>query len=91
MLEAIHLAVKVCSAIQRTENVRTRHQCPNATVQLIFNLLPASFDTEVDLNWRDIDPKPRIIRLVLGVRVDLSLDPLNRILISLDIRSVGIA
>jgi TPP-dependent trihydroxycyclohexane-1,2-dione (THcHDO) dehydratase len=29
------------------------------------------------LDWRDIDPKPSVIRSVLGVAIDLLLDPLD--------------
>lgn len=33
------------------------------------------------LDWRDTDPEPSVIRSVLGVAIDLLLDPLDRRLI----------
>jgi hypothetical protein len=38
----------------------------------------------------DVNPEAGVVRLVLGVRVDLALNPLNRLAIELDIFGVGI-
>jgi hypothetical protein len=45
----------------------------------------------VCLDGSDVNPEAGVVRLVLGVRVDLALDPLNRLAIELDIFGVGVA
>lgn len=42
------------------------------------------------LDRSDVNPEASVVRLIHGVRVDLALNPLNRLAVEFDIFSVGI-
>lgn len=54
----------------------------------LVNFRNKSSGTKSCLDRSDVNPEASVIRLVLGVRVNLALDPLNRLPVKLDIWSV---